>query len=117
MALALRDQRISNVSIDSDKLTQINAVLEDRVKTVNALVPQNPDKKASLSYIIRFDNKGYRVSTLDDVLRYFHQAKEVERVIFNLDTGESTRTNRQIGTYLELRLDEKDPNACMITVT
>lgn len=119
MAHFLRDQHIANLSITADNLAQISAVFDDRASTLNADVPDNDDtgKRAILSYVIRFDNKGYRVFLIGDLLRYFHQAKAVERVLFTVETGESLRTSRQIGSVLELRLDEKDPNTCFLTIT
>ncbi|MEK6771308.1 MAG: membrane domain protein, partial [Pseudomonadota bacterium] len=119
MAHYLRDERVTNLSINADNLAQLSAVFADRADALNAKVPENDDsgKKAFLTYIIRFDNKGYRVFSLEDLLRYFRLAKEVERVLFTVETGESLRSNRLIGTYLELRVDEKDPNACFLAVT
>jgi len=115
----LRDERISNLSINADSLAQLSAVFADRAATLNANVPEidSGSDRAFLTYVIRFDNKGYRVFSLEDLLRYFQLAKEVERVLFTVETGESLRSNRQAGTYLELRLDENDPNTCFITVT
>jgi len=120
MAHYLRDERATNLSINADNLAQLGAVFAERANSLNDNVPSEDDdnvKKAILSYIIRFDNKGYRVFSLEELLRCFHQAKEVERVLFTLESGESLRTNRQTGTYLELRLDEKDPGTCFLTVT
>ena len=119
MAHYLRDERVTNLSINADNLAQLSAVFADSAEALNAKVPENDDsgKKAFLTYIIRFDNKGYRVFSLEDLLRYFRLAKEVERVLFTVETGESLRSNRLIGTYLELRVDEKDPNACFLAVT
>lgn len=119
MAHFLRDQHVANLSVTADNLAQISAVFVDRTMMLNANVPEDDDtgKRAILSYIIRFDNKGYRVFSIDDLLRYFHQAKEVERVLFTVETGDSLRTSRQIGSVLELRLDEKDQNTCFLTVT
>lgn len=115
----LRDEQISNISINADSLAQLSAVFTDRAYALNASVPETDDgnNKAFLTYVIRFDNKGYRVFSLEDLLRYFQLAKEVERVLFTVETGQSLRSNRAIGTYLELRLDEKDPNTCFLTVT
>jgi hypothetical protein len=115
----LRDERITNLSINADNLSQLSVVFVDRACALNAKVPENDDtgKIAFLTYIIRFDNKGYRVFSREDLLRYFHLAKEVERVLITVETGESLRSNRLSGTYLELRLDEKDPNTCFLTVT
>lgn len=119
MSHYLRDEQISNITISADSLAQLSAVFTDRAITLNAgvAVDDGESKKAFLTYIIRFDNKGYRVFTLEDLLRYFRLAKEVERVLFTVETGQSLQSNRQIGTYLELRLDEKDPNTCFLTVT
>jgi len=115
----LRDERVTNLSINADNLKQLSAVFAERVDTINSKVPENDDtgKKAFLTYIIRFDNKGYRVFSLEELLRYFGLAKEVERILITLENGESLRSNRQVGTFLELRLDEKDMNTCNITVT
>lgn len=119
MAHFLRDQQITNLSITEGNLSQISSAFADRAMMLNSNVPDNDNtgKRAFLSYIIRFDNKGYRVFSIDDLLRYFRQAKTVERVLFTVETGESLQSNRQIGTFLELRLDEKDPNTCFLSVT
>ena len=97
MSNFLRDQHVTNLSVDEDSLRHIDAVFESRQRAINADVPQNDNtgKRALLTYIIRFDNKGYRVFSVEDLLRYFHQAKEVERVIFSVETEESLRSARQ----------------------
>jgi hypothetical protein len=120
MAHFLRDQLVKNLSITSDKLIQISQVVVDRAKTINdKIVPgENSDlKEALLYYVIRFDNKGYRVFSIEELLRYFHHASEVERVVFTVETVESFRSSRSVGAYLELRLDEKDPSACILVAT
>lgn len=79
MAHFLRDQQISNVSLTEDNLVQISSAFEDRAVMLNANVPDNDggDKWAFLTYIIRFDNKGYRVFSIEDLLMYFRNAKSV----------------------------------------
>ena len=119
MAHFLRDQQITNVTVDEDAIRQISGALQAREATMNVGVPQDNASvnRALLTYVIRFDNKGYRVFSLDDLLRYFHLAKAVERIVFTLETGESWRSNRLVGAYSELRLDVRDPNLCLLTVT
>jgi len=119
MAQFYRDQHVTNLTINEDVLIQLNMVFERRVLNINEDVAadDNTGQKAFLTYIIRFDNKGYRLFTLDDLLRYFSQAKEIERVIFTVETGKSLQTNRLVGTHLELRLDKRDPNNCYLSVT
>lgn len=119
MAHFLRDQQITNVSITEDNLTQLSSLFAERASTLNALLAGEDvaDKRAFLTYIIRFDNKGYRVFSIDDLLKYFRQAKAIERILLTIETAESLRSNRAIGTLMELRLDEKDPNSSFLTVT
>lgn len=118
MAHYLRDQLLKNVTINADTLSQLSSVFSSRQSAINAGVSENePDKKAFFTYIIRFDNKGYRVFSLGELLQYFDQAREVERILFTVETVESLRSNRQTGTYLELRFDQKDHNTCFLSVT
>jgi hypothetical protein len=119
MAHFLRDKIVSNLTITEDSINQIDATFFNRIAAINSTVSEDDTsgKKAFLTYIIRFDGKGFRVFTLDELLFYFHQATEVERIIFTIETGESLRSSRQFGTFMELRLDAKDPNLCMLTVT
>jgi hypothetical protein len=114
----LRDVRVANLSINADILAQLSAAFSDRTSAINASVSEGDEgKKALLTYIIRFDNKGYRVFSIEDLLSYFNLANDVERVLFTMETGESLQSNRQNGTFLELRLDAIDLNACLLTVT
>ena len=119
MAHFFRDQQIKNSTIDEESLKQLVAVLENRKTALNARVsPERVDAESGiLTYVIRFDNKGYRVDSLGELLRYFHQAKELERIFFNIDTGESLNSNKQVGAFIELGLDAKDPNRCFLAVT
>ena len=119
MAHFFRDEHVTNLTLSEENLKQISVVFASREKTINATVlkDDNTGKRAYFTYIIRFDNKGYRVFSLEELLRYFHQAKEIERIIFTLETGECLRSIRQVGTYMELRLDERDPNSCYLAVT
>lgn len=117
MAHFLRDQHVSNLSVSVENLTQIDAVFAERARAMNASLPEDSEYRLIRSYIIRFDNKGYRVFSLQELLQYFHQAREVERVIFSLDSGVALRTTRQLGAYLELVLDTKNSNSCLLTAT
>jgi hypothetical protein len=118
VARYLRDERIRNLSISAESLSQLAAVFADRASVANADVPQEETAQIAFwHYVIRFDNKGYRVFSLPDLLKHFHLANKVERVVFTLENIVSVQTNRNSGPYIELRLDTGDPNLCMITVT
>lgn len=117
MAYYLRDQLIENISVDAETICQISSVFEDRLNTLTPQEGEAIHAQAFFTYIIRFDSKGYRVFSLDELLRYFNQAKEVERVIFTLETTESTQSMRQSGTFMELQLDEQEPSRCIFQIS
>ncbi len=114
MAHFLRDERITNLTIDKGCIVQLASIFDTRAKSLN----NDPSKEDSkfLFYIIRFDNKGYKVFSIEELLKYFDQAKEIERIILTAETGSSITSNRAIGTHLELRFDSRDVNNCFITV-
>ena len=122
MARFLRDIGISNVTVSENLLQLIHNLLMERCVATNTAIDQQQDltaeqksnQRLALFYVIRFDNRGYRLHDANEALRYFQQATEVERVIFTLDSAQSELTNRRYGTYFELRLDAKDPNNCLI---
>ena len=116
MAFYLRDQHIQNISTDADALAQISSVFEERYTQLQAELGQNASqgKKAFFTYIIRFDNKGYRVFSLEELMRYFNQAREVERIIFTIESGDAISSNRNIGAFLELCLDTREPARCVL---
>lgn len=116
MAVYLRDQQISNVSMEAESLRQLSNVFAERLSQLHAEPkPDSQSKKQSFfTYVIRFDHKGYRVFSFDELMRYFNQANEVERIVFTLESGDAIATNRQVGAFLELYLDAKDPLRCVL---
>jgi len=118
MANFWRDQYIVNISVTEDILKQINTLFVSRIKGLNDSVQDNdPNKKIFINYIIRFDGKGYRIFSLEELLRYFDQAKQIERIIFTLENSESLGSNRQTGICIELKLDQLTANGCSLLVT
>lgn len=119
MAHYLRDQHIQNISIDADALIQINNVFTERFRQLQTELRDAPPPSANafFTYIIRFDGKGYRVFSLEELMRYFNQAKEVERLIFTIESGDALSSSRNIGAYLELCLDAKEPSRCVLVAS
>lgn len=119
MAFYLRDQHVTNVSMDAGALTQINSVFSERFAQLQAELKENMPqvKQAFFSYIIRFDNKGYRVFSLEELMRYFNQAREVERIIFTVESGDAISSNRSLGAFLELCLDAREPARCVLSAS
>ena len=79
----LRDEQIENITINTELLSQMHKEL----LRLSQSIPEydaNVDAEISnvhLVYTIRFDQKGYRVFAIDELLSYFNQAQEVERII------------------------------------
>lgn len=116
MASYLRDQHIQNISVDADAISQISKVFAERFAQLQAELNEiaSQGKGAFFTYIIRFDNKGYRVFSLDELMMYFNQARHVERIIFTVASGDSITSNRNVGAYLELCLDTQEPARCIL---
>jgi hypothetical protein len=119
MGRFLRDEVVKDITIDVDNIVQIAEVFIERNNSLNPEYdPENNGTVNSyLTYIIRVDNKGCRLFNLEELLRYFDSAKEVERIIFTVETRESMSSNRAVGQYLELRLDAKEPKNSILAVT
>ena len=49
-------------------------------------------------------------------MRYFKEAKNVERVIFTIQNAKSVLSNKVSGESIELRFDTKDVNNCFLEV-
>lgn len=115
MAQFLRDQFLKNLTISAETITQIYNFFDQRVAVLNGALAGNGDLPTRmLRYnVIRFDNKGYRVFSLQDLLSYFELAHTVERIVFTAEAQQSIGSNRVLGTYLELRLDV-DSNSCVL---
>ena len=119
MAKYLRDEQLSNLRIDIDALIQIADSLAWReVSMLEYLNPEHENAPETfLTFLIRFDEKGYRVFEKHQLLEYFQSATRVERVIFELISGAALRSNRQAGSYLDLRLDVDERAPCFLTVS
>lgn len=122
MSQYLRDERLRNLSFSEEALTKINEeVLEIAMQINKDLDIKSNDevvrKKIIIpSYIIRFDNKGFRLYDFGKIIKHFREAHRIERFIFSLESIESIRTSKMSGKSIELRLDANDSTNCFIVV-
>ena len=63
MATFLRDERLQNLTITAERIAQIDAAFRSRYRSVPELSKEEDNAVFSF-YVIRFDNKGYRVFSL-----------------------------------------------------
>ncbi len=114
----LRDQKIENLNIDENSLRLINDFFIDRINQQNNLLGNTEEENKQLflmTYIIRFDNKGYKILDFNELLKFYNQANEVERVLFIIESLEYIKSEHLLGANLELRLDSKDTNNCFLS--
>lgn len=119
MAQFLRDIHISNIKITEDAITHLVEAFVSRATPLaeKAKTEETDQHKPLLTFIIRFDGKGYRLFSIDEVLRHFRRAEKIERLIITIETVASLNSNRNLGDHLELRLDATEPNNCYLSVT
>lgn len=121
MGRYLRDESIKNVTVDEDILKDISDEFLSRALKINETIPESEratsTKTQLVSYIIRFDRKGYRFYSIEELLKFYKSAGQVERVIICMESQESRHTNREFGCHSELRFDSNDPNNCWLSVS
>ena len=124
MSKYLRDVNLKNYTVNESTLSTINDFLVDKQTQFNNAVLVEPnisdadvtENTLLLSYIIRFDGKGYKLTEFAELKSFFFSAEKIERVIFILDSNKSERTNRMYGTHFEIRFDTLDINNCWVQV-
>lgn len=119
MAEFLRDEFIHDVSITEETILQLSEVIAIRAKDLLEIAEKTGEdkKKPFLTFILRFDNKGYKIFSTDELLQHFRRAEKIERLIITLETGESLGSNRMLGDYLELKLDKSNNENSLIQIS
>ena len=117
MAHFLRDVQLSDIKITEDVILELADAFTDRSRALIDSAHGNKDKEAIFFFTLRFDGKGYRLFSLDQLLPHFRNAKDVERVIITIETGESISSERRMGEHLEIRFDKLEEKNCWLTVT
>jgi hypothetical protein len=123
MGQYLRDKEISHTVIDEAALSRLVDVFLAQGASMPEYSAQpnqqgeNAGVGASLSFLIRFDEKGYRVFSKEQLLQLFNDAGSVERIIFELISNSAQQSGRIAGSYADLRLDAHEAVTCFLTVS
>lgn len=129
MAMFLRDRRITNRAYTESTLEAIFKAFADAKlrleKSLASTAASGPEtatigtapQTVFLSVVIRFDEQGCRCWTWEDLKKYFRQAKDIERIAFEIDTSMSLATSRQAGAFCWLQLDIGDVSRCGLQVS
>ena len=120
MGSFLRDEVLTNLDINEESLIRISDEFIKRATLINQALPNNGEgsnEQQLVTYIIRFDNKGYRFYNIAEVLRHYRSANKIERIVITMGSAETIRSNRMWGKYLEICFDAKDPSRCNMVVS
>ena len=113
MAFYLIDKHLTKICVDIERLKILNNIFIDRRNQLGVLL-DNTEETIWITYTIRFDQKGYKVFSFEELNAYFDQATDIERIIISLETRTSLNNNRLTGEYLELCLDSKEDTRCFL---
>jgi len=119
MGMFLRDELPSNLVLNEESLKRINMDIAEIANSYNSATKGDEPRDRHLDqfYIIRFDNRGFKLYNFDEVIRHFSDADRVERFIFYLESPEATKSNKIVGKSLEIRFDALNPANCYLGVT
>lgn len=70
----------------------------------------------SMCFFILFDGKGYKVDSIGELVKYFRQATRIDQINFTIETYQSRQSNRMNGSWMELRIDERNSNSSTMIV-
>lgn len=100
----IRDVIVSNVVLNDDAIKDLHAIFLQRVNAHNENTVE-VDRKLSPTYIVRFDNRGYRTFSADEAWGYYKNAESVERLVLQAESLTHIRSNRVFGEHIEIKLD------------
>lgn len=117
MSQYLRDKIFKNLDLKEEAIKELNQeLLRIRDKENEGIKDNNSIKFIQLSYIIRFDRKGFLLYKFDEAMEYFRSAKTVERFVFYLKSIEHSQTSRAKGKSVDISFDALNLNNCFIIV-
>ncbi|EEW4122724.1 membrane domain protein, partial [Escherichia coli] len=117
MSYFYRSKNISGVSINEDSLISLStAIVERCVKMNEQAQKESREVCAQCVFFILFDGKGYKVDSIGELVKYFRQATRIDQIIFTIETYQSRQSNRMNGSWMELRIDERNSNSSTMIV-
>lgn len=114
MKTTLRDNYLKNIKISKKDLQAINSKLNSIIVDANRK-ESNENKKMFFTYVIRFDEKGRSLFNFQEALKYYEDAKRIERFNFNIDCLQSYR-NKMFGKSISIHFDNLNANNCRMVV-
>lgn len=113
----LRDRTYVGVTVDERLIRELFALISAQAAVAPQALVTPPNAAEGIEYVvIRFDNCGFRVWSVQELLDHYHSADRVERLAFVVESKEAVATQRVRGSYAELRLDAQEGNISHLVV-
>lgn len=106
----LRDKNLTKKTITEEALKSLVEILEEQERSLNQ---KNANGYCYLSFIIRYDRKGYRVFVVEDLLNHYKKAREIERIVLKLDVVSDMPSQMHNGEAIEIwlsNMNNENPN-------
>lgn len=92
----LRDVALKNLLVTEERLIALNELLEEIVEDVNNSLEENSADKLQITFVLRFDNKGFVLHDIDEVIDHFRHCRRVQKLIIGVNTS-ANASNSAIG--------------------
>lgn len=109
----LRDKKLIKKTITEDSLNALVEVLEDQESKLNST---NAKGYCFISFVIRYDGKGYKIFVLSDLLKHYKKAKNIERIYLKLDIAGDIPNAMRDGEAIEVWLSNINNETSYIKV-
>lgn len=105
----LRDRTYTGITVDERLIRDLYSVVsaQARVAPQTSSAPVSPVGGMDHA-VIRFDDGGFRVWSVEELFSHYDTADQVERLCFVVESNEAIATQRGRGSYAEVRLDAQE---------
>ncbi|HDL7641149.1 hypothetical protein DJ60_924 [Yersinia enterocolitica] len=119
MATYSRTNTIAGISLAEEGLHTLCSKFVERYHKLVLSSDKNKENQSIQPYFyfsIWFDSKVYKSYSVEGLIKYFKQAKSIDKIIFVIETIESATSGRKDGSWMELCLDEINVANCYLAV-
>jgi hypothetical protein len=107
MAQYLKEKHYQGLTVNEELLRKLFAIVGQQRASIPAASGTGTTPGGIPHAVIRFDGNGFRVFTVEELLSYFQAARDVEHVVFVLDSTEALQSSRGIGSFVDVRLNAR----------
>jgi len=106
-----KDFNLTKKTLSEESLNQFNFII---TQAESALNKKNAAGYCFITYIIRYDNKGYRLFDFSDVLRHYKLADRIEKISLNLYVSPDMPSNMSGEEMIEIFFANGEENSYIV---